>query len=548
MFEVTLGEMVCSGRLKACSVVAGEQGLSRLVRGVLRIREPLVVGHLPVSFLIGADEDIFAGSTEHLGSFLRYCGRSRCAGVAVVSRGSDSILGAVAGVADKLDLPLIKVDPGQEIADWALSAANEIRMASAEKVNEVRRTEYQLRNQVLGGAGLDSIARSMGEHIGNPVFVTTTDRRLIAASWPDGIASSPEIAGYLLDAVQANAPVDEVEEDINARLRGIKPEVFRGRTRLRAYHKTVMADGRSVGTVRILEVEAPVERDDMQFLEYAASLVAVQVSKDIAVRQERMRLQGDLVHDLVEGRIAQESLQALVRTAGWDSRPEFLVIAIELSDARRTRGIAAAKGQSLLLEAVCKAFRLDSHRVLVGIVHDLVAVVLSRVSAKESVGALLERLKRVCDGSLAPLLVSMGVSEVFSEASDIPCRFLEACQALDLGSRLHGPGRVSHVSGVGAHRFLFGMTDKEMRSLITSELGPLGLDSDDASDLKETLLTYFRCDGSVAAAAKMCCLHPSTVKYRLSKIWGGRRPSYDEKVGVYLALLADSLLRRGFFR
>ncbi len=545
MFEVTLGELISSGRLKACSVIAGEQGLNRLARGVLRIRNPFTV-HLPVSFVIGADEDIFAGRPEHLRSFLRYCSSSRCAGVAIVARSTDSNLDDAVSTAEQLGLPLIKVDPGQDISDWILAVANEIRTASAEKTNEARRIEYQLRNKVLDGAGLNTIAKLVSKHMDNPLLIVDSHRRLIAGGWPGATKDSLNIANYLKDAVQNNLVLDEVEEDIHRRLHETAPKTYKGKSRVRTYQKTVLVGGRSVGTVRVLEVKSALVYGDMQFLDYVASLVAFQMFKEISINQERLRLQGKLVDDVVNGRIAQKSFQTLVKTAGWEPHSKFLVIVCELSDSRGIQVSAAIRELPALLEVVSRVFSLESHKVLAGIVNNMVAVVFSRISSEKDLDELLLKLKRECDVSLSPVLVSIGASDVFGEVEDIPSRFLEACQVLELGGKLYGPGKLSYVSDVGAHRFLFGMSEKEMRSLITAELGPLGLDDDDAWDLKETLLAYFRCDGSVAAAAEICNLHPSTIKYRLSKIWGGRRPNYDEKVGVYLALLADCLLRKGF--
>lgn len=541
MLGVTLGEVLGTSRLGKVSVLAGHSGLSRPISGVQYVRNPVAEENLPHSTLVGVDERIFAGNIEYFAWFLRYCARNRCAGVAVAPQpASLASQEAVLAVADRQGLPLIRIAYGKDILEWLLLAGNEILAVSSNKISHVRRFEYRLRDLTLSAAGVEAICSLTCKHLRRPVLIASNERRILAANWPESTPGSSEMESRFKLAVREALLIDEVEESILSRL----PGRSNCSERPRVYHKTILADGRSFGSIRVFEVEQPFQEADVLCIDQAAAAVAVELSKQSTVYAERMRLQGDLLAHLVEGNLSEGSFRSLVRAVGWDCKPGFAVVVIGVQ-GRNEPGKRPTHDLSLLVEALCRASPVVSRRAMVGTTGDSVTTILSCLKDKGDLEAQLDSLKRSCATWRTAVPVSLGTSDIFNDIGAVSERYIEAMQALEIGSRLFGPGEVYRLGDIGAHRLLTRMTAQELRSLISYELGPLGMDDDYASELRDTLLAYFRCDGSIASTARLCSLHPSTVKYRLSKVWSGRKPSFDKRARVYMALLADSLLRKG---
>ena len=175
---------------------------------------------------------------------------------------------------------------------------------------------------------------------------------------------------------------------------------------------------------------------------------------------------------------------AHARRLGHDlSRPHVVIVA-----SARTHALAERLHRSILTE----------HRN--GLVNNLGTRVVALVEAERVPEAALEGL-------------SVGVSRPCSDPARYPAAYREAEEALDIGTKLFGTGRVISIEALESYRlipaFMKGGLGDTPEYQLTARL---------PDDLLKTLEIYLDAGGNATRAAKQLFLHRNTLRQRLDRI------------------------------
>ncbi len=115
-------------------------------------------------------------------------------------------------------------------------------------------------------------------------------------------------------------------------------------------------------------------------------------------------------------------------------------------------------------------------------------------------------------GAIAGSGESLGVSRPCSEPGQYPEGLRQARQALDLGIRLWGPGRLTHYDELGSYRFVPTLLQHGLAA--DAEYGQVAALPE---ELLRTLDVYLDCGGNTAEAARQLYLHRNTLRQRLDR-------------------------------
>jgi purine catabolism regulator len=153
--------------------------------------------------------------------------------------------------------------------------------------------------------------------------------------------------------------------------------------------------------------------------------------------------------------------------------------------------------------------------------------------------------RRLPDGS--GFAVSMGAGRVRGGPTGIRQSHQEARQALTMGRRLHGPGRLTRFDDLGVYRLLFAAQGlPELRAFHDEALGPLvAYDRDHGAELIRTLEAFFAARCGPKEAAALLGVHRNTVLYRLDRVrelTGLDLDDADVRLRLHLALAANAAL------
>jgi purine catabolism regulator len=262
-------------------------------------------------------------------------------------------------------------------------------------------------------------------------------------------------------------------------------------------------------------------------VEQAALVAALEITRDLAVLAVEQQFASNALHDLVTGTAGHldQALERAVRF-GWDLRRPLTVLvarhneiehgdiehggAEQREDASRPQEAAALRAVELWTRAVRER---DRDAAVAGFATELVAVLGTADAA-----ALARKIHADMTGSTGRAY-SVGVSQVGAGPLDIPRLYEEARVALQVGQRLNGSGAITNFAGLGLYRLISNVSQAELRAFVHDTLGPvLDLPEPTRSDLLKSLAVLSGTRFNVAESARILHYHYNTMRYRVTKL------------------------------
>jgi GAF domain-containing protein len=233
---------------------------------------------------------------------------------------------------------------------------------------------------------------------------------------------------------------------------------------------------------------------------------------------------GELIGLLASGR-ADTSAVALAASLGLDlHKPHILVHARFVpSDGHPAAEAVADRFPRAVKQFTRNVEAQHPHSLLKETATGLIGLVRL---AKASGNPLLQRsLQNFADDieTRLGIAVSAGLSSACATPADYSDAYREAAEALEVGSRLRGEGRIVRFDELGPDLYLFRMAadPRSRRDPWVRALAPL-VDHDrrKGSDLLATLDAYLEARGNGTLTAEQLGLHRNTLRQRLDRIEG----------------------------
>lgn len=446
-------------------------------------------------------------------------------------------------IAERMMLPLLRLPAGTHVADLQEKTVRFIldqRTLLHERQQELHAQVMEL---ALAGAGIPAIVDRLEEITGHPVAWQDIEGAVVHASpraAAAGLRESLEVGILALRrwaegevVVAADPPVHEFELGDGALNRLVAPIPAR--------------DGLG-GFISIVAPETELDQIARLAVARAASACAVELGRERAVLQARDELEGEFLESLLAGTYSSE---AAVRHRGERLGFELggeVVVLIARQDGgvdsslrvRRDQLTTGAKGW--VQRRAPTALTTVRQGALTAILP------LSGVEPPPDLRRLAGDLRMECAGALGGAEVSVGVGRPKSGITGVRSCYREAEQALVMGVRLFGPGRVTSFADLGLYRLLFAMqTSTELREFFDDQVKPLvEYDRRTGAGLMKTLDAFFRCHGSPTEIAGLLHLHRNTVLYRLRRIEDVGRlrlDNPDTRLNLHLCLKVREVLQ-----
>lgn len=252
-----------------------------------------------------------------------------------------------------------------------------------------------------------------------------------------------------------------------------------------------------------------------EIIAYARSLLGVELNNQAVRRASERDVAGQLLSDVVDGRLTGQDAAARLRTAGMDTslRQSVLLVAVASGQVRELPALPLPVG----LDRAPTAMH-DGH----------LAVVVPAGDTAVRADALSAYL------FAAGLTAKVGIGGTYEGPAGLRWSYYEAREALQHGAAVNKPERLSLTS------LLMSSRDVPLADLAAEALAPLeAFDRTHGAQLIPTLEAYLLHNGSVAAVAADLGLHRNTVRYRLAQVaeLSGHDPAVTaDRVHLYLAL------------
>ena len=325
----------------------------------------------------------------------------------------------------------------------------------------------------------------------------------------------PALLAKLSSMVSAELLITQYGGEVAATSRGTIPDDD-------AWHAVALSTGKRDAST--LWLRKPFHDDGI--VDYARGLISIELNNLMQRRQAARQIAGQVISDVIRGTLEAADSAARLENLGIAPSAKNFVLLAGCDEAKfaTLSTISLPPG----LEQAVAATVLSEGR------QELLLVVPTRAGDPASLGRALNRQMHNI-GVAAPV----GIGGAYSQANGLRWSYFEAREAATRGLEVNVPERLSLTS------LLLASEDVPMADMASEALGPLtDFDAAHGAELLETLETYLRLNGSVAAVAEALSLHRNTVRYRLTQI--AELTGYDpaltpDRVQLWLALAVRRL-------
>jgi PucR family transcriptional regulator, purine catabolism regulatory protein len=527
-----LHEVLRTPVLEGCEVLAGEAGLDRLVAR-LNVMEVPDIGPWvkPDEFLLTTAYPL-RDRPEALPGLVADLDDAGLAGLGIkLGRYLDEVPAEMLAVADERGFPIVRLPEGvsfDEILNEVLTGILNRQTQLLERSERVHRAFLQL---VLRGHGLPEIVRDLADLLDGPAAIVDPAGEVLAhARLADlDLPGDALPTRFLLGPDARTARVDGPDGQ-----------------QLDCVAAPISAGARAHGHVLSL-THGEGHTEDLIALENAATVAALELTKQLEVRAVEDKYRSDLMHDLLRGVDDREDVLRRAAGFGWDLDRRVMVLVVRrdrpgdpvLPDEVRRRAPLVGLLRPLIVERdpAAAITRFSNEVVIVTGAFDGPD---GRSDAREFCRRLVAEACRSLDST-----VSAGLSRPVSDVTEVVDAHDQAVRALTIGRRIHGPGAAAHFDDLGAYRVLSLIEDQaELQAFADEVLGELAADTDTAADLRRTMQALLDSGGNVAEAARRLHFHYNTLRYRIEKLESVVGPFTTDarvRLDVQLALLVRSM-------
>ncbi|HEU0004082.1 MAG TPA: helix-turn-helix domain-containing protein [Ktedonobacteraceae bacterium] len=519
---------------RGAQLVAGTEGLHRRVTWATRMRARLPafesvrggeLALLSLSQLRRLDETL-----PHL---LDSLFKEGVAAVAVAAPLLDALDQEAISLANSLRFPLLLLPPTSMLEEIEREVITFVVGFRGE--NERRATEisHQLMQLSAHGAGIQGICEQLARISDKWIVVQDAAMQVRYQAVPSAYRAFQ------------NEPLNEESLKRVGLVRNMVP--------IQARHDVV-------GWLSIIGHEGEFDYLERLILGLVAPILALEFARERERSEVESRYQSEALMDVLQGNYAQsEEMMARARLLGYDMSSMQVPVIFELSPDEPDYAQSGLHPQwqrrlrEELLRAWPAAWISSEARRLIALLPVTGDDKQTEAENEEAVLTHLERaLARAQQGNgafgVSPAY-SGGVGYLARTLSAIPQSYQQAQQALEIGRRLFGNGKLHSFAQLGIYRLLFHLHGHyELTTFYEETLGPL-LDADTRGSIDPigTLENFFRYNGNLSETARAMHLHRNSLLYRLGRIeelLGHSLEDPELRLSLQIALKIRHLLER----
>lgn len=390
----------------------------------------------------------------------------------------------------------------------ALSEAHEVVRRQAVGVERAAAAHDRFAEVVLGGGGLDEVARALVELLGGwAVLLDDTGRRR-GSFGPAPTPGEPD------DALLEHAVVCRAHHEVG---RLVEEDGI--------HAIGVIAAREQLGTLVVGGVD-PLEEADRRTVERAAVVTALVLLFERQADEARQTARNRIVGDLIGARGSLDDRTEYLREAGLDPRRPLCLLVVRGGGPTQHRALALTVSTTL------------GEGTLVGTHGDEILALVPGDDPDALASSLAARIThgpRVTVGGAGPVEC----------VDDLPAAHEEGRRTVAALVALGRAGSGAAATELGFAGLIVG-SDPDVRDYVTTVLGPvLAYDRDRGSDLVGTLSAYFAAGSSPRHAARELHVHVNTVTQRLGRVavlLGDDWQHPDRALEIQLALRLRRLL------
>lgn len=520
---ITVKRLMEAPIMRQSTVLAGQGGMSNVItRANTYADDDIFEWVSPYELLLITWPNFvqYQKSVEDMVEFTTRMAAKKIAAFAIkFSSPEQEVPKAMQKQADKLNLPLIIIDPVTAVADVSTEVFNQIFALQAELLRKHEQVYDSLLSTLAEGGGIRDVLAIVNQATGNPVGFAYADKSdpivVVAESQSLSNALKEDVRGVW----QRYARRNQLNEGITT---------IGDKTGVDRLTVPVIAKHQMHGTIFIWGMNQELSPFDRSAVESVSASVALLVVQEKSLREIEIKHSAEFVSDLFTEATRNDALER-ARIFNLDVEETYQMVIIRLVDCSDeknevfcSRGVydyiydhmrwVTATMQSHGLWGLVTARRAD-FVVIVGV---------SGADFESRLHAFCESVAKQLSGtggSRDPIDLRIGIGKPYKHLKNIWRSHADADKTLVVGSRLYD-SKILKFSDLGVFRILVqGEVNEELEQYFTETLRPLlDYDKKKSTDLVRTLESYFKNNSNINKTSEELFTHYNTILYRLERI------------------------------
>ncbi|OWA37305.1 PucR family transcriptional regulator [Saccharibacillus sp. O16] len=534
-----LGDLLKLPIFDGTVITAGGKGLNHEVHTVNMMDAPDIIPYLKSNELLITTAFHFKDDLEALLELIRQMSRQNCAALGIKSkRFLGGMPDSAVRLADELNLPLLELPVDPSLGDLVNKALSHILDVRTTELHNAMQTHRQFTQQIMSGQGIAKLLDQLSTLLRLPVLLLGPYLQPITGKFTRP-ATASRLEALLVGGSRFHAA----------------PSVFSAFSLLDEERETLtlfpVYTHRQLHYLCIEGLIPPSERSSILTVEQATNVIAFELMKENALKQNRRRIQNEFFANFIGGTFSgSEEIASRGREFGLSGDQRYVCAVGKLDGTDKTLSFMQYKAEqdriAEHLEAELSPYRQPVHLFT----HDQAYVLLMPLTedwktVESAFFALLERLQSRIAMYYGSEL-SFGLSSYAQPLVHIPVSYKEANEALYFAGmagktrfiELYQPKEVPEILRMIPYDHLRKFYADTMQGFTDETLK-------DHHMLLQTLSVYLETHCQLAETAKRLYIHRNTVIYRLEKceeIIGRSLKDPEETLRLRMAFRIKALL------
>lgn len=493
------------------TVVAGGKSLNREVHTVNMMDAPDIVPYLKKNELLVTTAFHFKDDLPALLELIRQMSTQECAALGIKSkRFLGNIPESAVRLADKLDLPLIELPVEPSLGDIVNKSLNHILDVRTTELDNAMKTHRQFTQQIMSGQGIPKLLDQLASLLRLHVLLVGPYLQPIC-----GRFSAPSIAARIENVLSSG------------NLFHVSPSIFSAFSLLGEKRETLtlfpVYTHRHLHYLCIEGFVQPSERSSILTIEQATNVIAFELMKENAIKQNRRQIQNEFFAKFIGGSFSSgEEIASRGREFGLSEDLRYFCAVGKIDGTDKT---------TLFMQYKVEQDRIAEHleAELIHFCHPLHLFTLERTyvllmplvqewkEIEPYFVALLESLQSKISVHYGVEL-SFGLSGYAQPLDQIPVSYKEANEALNFGGMAGKTSFIEHYQPKEVPEILRMIPYEHLWKFYTDTMQGFADEMlKDHHMLLQTLSVYLETHCQIAETAKRLYIHRNTVIYRLEK-------------------------------
>jgi len=525
---ITIEELMTHDIMKDATIVAGESGISRVVTGANIMEVPDILEWVKAGELLITTAYSIKDDEKALKNLIPLLNSKGLSGLAIkTKRYLEKVPQIMVDEANRLGFPIIELPYDLSFSDVMNDILLEVHNKQSDLLMRMDEIHQKITEVVLSGGGLKEIGCTLYRIVKNPLVIKDS---IFSKSVP--IASVEEKA--LLDKKMRNAIKEQnLYEDFYQDVSKQEPyKLKKDKLDQKDINRCVfpiIAAKKFYGEIHIWELNKKITAVDVRAIQYACTVVALELIKEITIFEIENRHKNEFLEGLLSSdEKIRHSYIAKAKIFGLQSDYKYGVVLLHIDDLEKhffdSPEENGAKSKNRLMKTIEVAVKPKGVKVLSACKGDIITLALAFENdvqedcEKETCMAIVKDVIQAIKDNYNVTAFS-GIGRCYNNIDDLWKSMEESKKALSF-ARIVNNDKIMHYDNLGIFRLLcMEHQESEIRKFYKETIESLcKYDEQKDGELIETLKMYFECGGNLKKVSERMYIHYNTILYRIHKI------------------------------